>query len=507
MPKSTFISEIPQAGLIKGYDTNQGGKEVYVKPGFYTPGISATPYTPPTPKSDVGILSSQDGAKQIKDDKNYVDTTYPKIPPVTLKTPPTPTQIDTTLNENKTPEQSKLEGAVQVQNDKIESLINDFQNYNVDNDPAFQSQANSIKLEYNKLRSEMANTNYQRKRAYETLGMRTGSTRYAGDIQMGVEGEELEQGNERILDITRQEQTMLTAAKTAFETQKYTKYNQLVTSLKDLREIKAKELTNYNTKIADYTKKLQDEQKTLRDEQKKINDKIIQSSRDSAVADLVSQGVTNPTDMIDLLNFDENGKQIGNFTLEEVNKAMSYAINKDALSGLSADYKTYEYLKANQPDELKSLGVTNYQGYLKAINTAKDDAVADLMSKYPDAGIQPTDNLMTAQGKIQNSKIYQQATRLSGGTGGGGGGTSGIDKVAVAEDKEIKAFREDAAKMVAELEKQDGISWASAFDQLKIKYPQATNETINAILGGGIPYDATTGVFDTSKAYGRAKKK
>jgi len=39
----SLISDTPQAGYIKGYDTDQNWKEIYVPKGLYVPGISATP--------------------------------------------------------------------------------------------------------------------------------------------------------------------------------------------------------------------------------------------------------------------------------------------------------------------------------------------------------------------------------------------------------------------------------------------------------------------------------
>jgi len=52
------------------------------------------------------------------------------------------------------------------------------------------------------------------------------------------------------------------------------------------------------------------------------------------------------------------------------------------------------------------------------------------------------------------------------------------------EDKEIENFRKDAAEIVAKLDNGD-ITWGTAYDQLKIKYPQASNELIDQTLGGG----------------------
>jgi hypothetical protein len=85
----------------------------------------------------------------------------------------------------------------------------------------------------------------------------------------------------------------------------------------------------------------------------------------------MAQGVTDITEMMDFLNFDESGKQVGDFTAEEVSKTMNLMANKDALAGLDADLRTYQYLKENQPEELKAMGVTNYQSYLKSIALAK----------------------------------------------------------------------------------------------------------------------------------------
>lgn len=58
-------------------------------------------------------------------------------------------------------------------------------------------------------------------------------------------------------------------------------------------------------------------------------------------------------------------------------------------------------------------------------SSAESGVVLDLIGKYPDAGIGLNDSLATAQAKLQGSKLYKQATRLS--SGGGGGGTTTTD--------------------------------------------------------------------------------
>jgi murein DD-endopeptidase MepM/ murein hydrolase activator NlpD len=64
MPKGDFRAEKDQIYSLVGYDTNQGGKQVYVKPGTYVPGISATPWTPPTQTSTNQTALPEETVKQ-----------------------------------------------------------------------------------------------------------------------------------------------------------------------------------------------------------------------------------------------------------------------------------------------------------------------------------------------------------------------------------------------------------------------------------------------------------
>jgi len=48
------------------------------------------------------------------------------------------------------------------------------------------------------------------------------------------------------------------------------------------------------------------------------------------------------------------------------------------------------------------------------------------------------------------------------------------------------------------------MNWAEMYDTVKINFPDMPPDAINELLGGGIPYNPETGVWDTSKAWGRA---
>lgn len=109
---------------------------------------------------------------------------------------------------------------------------------------------------------------------------------------------------------------------------------------------------NYSL-AANYSKtlrELEEKSNTLLSDMVKESTKAnAQSTRDSAIADLLDQGITDPKEMINLLNFDDFGNQTGDFTAEEIKKtleALTYKVSgsKD-LDKLSGDVRDYFILK------------------------------------------------------------------------------------------------------------------------------------------------------------------
>src|SRR3990167_4512539 len=79
------------------------------------------------------------------------------------------------------PDQSDaMQESLDATNQQLESLVNQFNSYNIDTDPIFQSQASGIKSMYADLIRQMEQLNFARKRGFKTLGYRTGATQYAG---------------------------------------------------------------------------------------------------------------------------------------------------------------------------------------------------------------------------------------------------------------------------------------------------------------------------------------
>ena len=242
---------------------------------------------PSAPKTEVGMIDTSSAITQVNKQKGYLDQTYP-VKPVTqertLEIPKPAIQPAATITPATTApaqptvqldvQQKALQMDYEVAIREVEDITRDFLSYNVDQDPDFQMQAGSIKAEFDKLRREMEKTNYQRQRAYETLGYRTGAEQYAGNIQMGIVGEEIRQGNERLAEISRQEALAMAGARSAFKTGKYTEFNQKVNALKDIREQKVTELERYNQSLADATNKLRENTRFAMEQQRFEMEKI-----------------------------------------------------------------------------------------------------------------------------------------------------------------------------------------------------------------------------------------
>lgn len=238
---------------------------------------------------------------------------------------------------------SKLRSEIDDYNSRLEEIANDFVNYSVDEDPAFQLKAQSIKNQFDILRKETEKVNAQREKTFQTLGYRLGTTQYSGFTQLGILGEELNQANQRIAEVNVQEAEAISAARTAYQTGKYAEFEKKMKALQDIRDTKDKTLTEYNQKLADVIK-------TTRET-------TVQASRDSAVAGLLSQGVTDPAQILDYLNYDEDGNQVGDFTAKEVKDALKNLSPEGNYDKLSSDVRDYFILRDNNslPEAISAL--------------------------------------------------------------------------------------------------------------------------------------------------------
>lgn len=190
--------------------------------------------------------------------------------------------------------------STQVEDDQIDK---NFAEMKANTDAVTAAEIASIQERYKRLKQQQAKINES------TLGATTNALIQSGAAKHDVFSDDniklrLEQNADKIKDLEAEENDLINAAKAA----------QLANNNKIL-ELKNAQIEKVREAKQAAAKKINDD---LIEANKKAREAMMQASRNFAVADLFAQGITDPKQMLDFLNFDEQGNQIGDFTAKEI---------------------------------------------------------------------------------------------------------------------------------------------------------------------------------------------
>jgi hypothetical protein len=336
--------------------------------------IDSSSSTPTATKSESSILSTNKGEQVINDKNKTLDqiqgksTTTPTNTNVTVDNAGATTQDDYVELFNPTTNQTmKIQGASQKRNqirnlmesgfevsesntqadipfssgmslpteDDYSDLINQQKNklkqFTI-SDEELGGTISNIESNYDARVNAMRDINKNREKSFETLGYRIGA-RYSGGVRGGVFGgvisEEERQGEQRISKLESEKRAEIAAAKEAARTNNWKVYSQAVSSAEQI----------YNKQIdaiKDFNKKVEEQNKLIEEE-------MVKSSQEGAIIDLYKQGITDPIDLYDYLNFDDSGKQIGGISFEDITN-----ITDEITKGGSEGFSQTQLLKLEQ---------------------------------------------------------------------------------------------------------------------------------------------------------------
>lgn len=194
----------------------------------------------------------------------------------------------------------------------------------------------NIQNQYASLVSTQQRVNQAQEKSVSNALKMGGSTgkgsaaQFAPISSSGIVQSQVNYGVQQIADLQAKENAAIAEAQAAGLNQKYQIQSNINSQIEKIRTEKIAAAKDLSDKIAEQNKALQE--------------KMIASSRDNAIADLVSQGVTDPKQLIDYLNFYDNGKPTrGDFTAEEIAKTLKNLTPEN--SDIPNDAKTLEYLK------------------------------------------------------------------------------------------------------------------------------------------------------------------
>ncbi len=192
---------------------------------------------------------------------------------------------------------------------------------------------------------------------------RAGASRYAPGGAAGVMSAASTAGVRALADLNMQEQELISQARSAQESSDYQLLEKKLGLIDSVRKEKAA---------------------TAAALEKDMREKTIQSSRDSAIANLYSQGVTDPAQIVDMLNFTENGEQVGDITLAEVGDALKILNVKKELDGEYAQYVKEAEQFGQTPVDINSFyklagasGGALTKEQKQDLNTIRDDMRVD----------------------------------------------------------------------------------------------------------------------------------
>lgn len=259
-------------------------------------------------------LSSESGLNQLnQDQQTYNNLTYK--PPTTTTTPKT-TEPKTSVSDivgdiTSSPEDQELKNRLSTASSERDAAVAKLTNFDVSNDPALKSILDGITGEWNSRIAEMERVNKSRLGAISTTGVRLGSryTGGAGGMMGGIIGEEERQGIERVAGLEAQKQSLLSQAKQAYEAKKWNQYSKLVDLAQQKYEETVTEVDKLQKATLEENKKRQEAQAQIQAEQETYEN-------ESAIGELMSQGMTDKLQIFNTLK-----KGGFNVKIEDVKKA------------------------------------------------------------------------------------------------------------------------------------------------------------------------------------------
>ena len=256
------------------------------------------------------------------------------------------------VNAQKTPEVLKAEQDVANAKSDKDSLSQQLGSY-FQSDASLQPMLDAIGAQWDARIKDMERVNNSRVGNLQTLGNRTGSQYTggnAGGVFGGIISEEERQGVTRIGELNAQKLAAIQAAKQAQRDNNWKVYSAQTALAQTKYDDSVKELDKLTAIQTEANKKLQEKAD-------KAKEAEIRASRDGTITGLIEQGITDPSKILQTLNYDEQGNLTGDFTFKEINDITEkMKVAEKVEPGIVG-----EWLAAKKQDaSLKDVGLMDY---------------------------------------------------------------------------------------------------------------------------------------------------
>lgn len=346
---------------------NTFGQDISVTGGSIVPSFSALAPV----KGEPAVLSSVSGEQNFQtkiqpiiDTANKLVETATKLkaerdaanaqkPPVET----TPPDVQAEMDASKTAEQKAYEARLDNYDTEKQNATDIYNNLTLAAKTSAQAQINSLTSQWQQRKALLEQSNRANQANWTQQFIRFGQAEYSpgmtGDFLTLKENE----GLQKVKDLDDEYNAKVNDINAALSSNNYKMAAQLSSDLTRIEE-NALTLMHENAKEANTVNK-------------QIKNRMIQSSRDSAIAGIVSQGISDPAKILELLNYDNAGNSTGGaFTAEEIAKTIKNLTVDGNAKNLPADLKTFEYIRDNYglPAEITQLPAEQqYFAYLKML--------------------------------------------------------------------------------------------------------------------------------------------
>lgn len=225
------------------------------------------------------------------------------------------------------PRQKQIDDLKSSASDDDATINNTLDNLMKQTDRDTASQISAIKNQNEVRKTALAEINKRNEMATDTALLLGGSSRYSTSSN-DISGAQRTAGVMALAQLDAQEQSAIAEAKNAKSEKNYKIASLKLQRVEDLR----KEKIAQATKLAD---ELAKENNTMREN-------MIKQSRESAIADLFMQGITDPAEMLNYLKETDYASDIN---LKDIKDTLDIIDPAQNLKGLSSDYQTYKAMQ------------------------------------------------------------------------------------------------------------------------------------------------------------------
>ena len=211
-----------------------------------------------------------------------------------------PTDEATTVN----PTVQAAQNEVNTATASLESAEADLEKIRVSANDATFALIESIKATYKSRKEEIRKIGERTLRQATTVGIRAGISRFSPLVATGIVDEVERQNLQQIARLDAEEASLIATAQLAQSQQNFEMFSNTVDRLEAKRTEKINVLKDLQTVVAE-----KDEQ--FREEERKF-------SNANSILNWVDQGVTDPSKIFGLVNFNDEGRQVNNILFSEI---------------------------------------------------------------------------------------------------------------------------------------------------------------------------------------------